>query len=605
MTLIVSMVSLALIAAACSSAAPEAPAAPAAAPAAPAAAPAAPAAAPAKPAAAPAKPAAAPAKPAPAKPAPAPAAPAGQMGEGQTMNVLITNLGNGRFDTWLSDGEDLKFLRVLHAPLVGGEGGSSLIPGTVKAWDMSTDGKDWTFTVQDDFVTFQNGDKLTLADAHWTVDKMLGNEARRLETTGYYEPRAIGDAAKFNSVDLGPGSDQFTVYGKDPRPDIPFWMSENAQGPQGLIQPKAYSDSQIEAGDTGFEGFERAPIGAGPMSITDWIPEQKYSFERYADFWWHPGNGFKEDRRIKFEFLNMEVVPEDATRVAALQSGGADLIEANVLMQDGIKNAGAELAWQNESAYNWVIMVDCWQPDMWCWDARMRRAAEMAVDRVTIVDQLYGRGATAKGWSYVTPNSLGYSPELDPLPYDVAGAKALIADVGFAGDIKFEIHTWEAGDTPLLPELAQLMADAWVENLGWDVEVVVGDASAVRQQWNNRQLPGAVLVRTNEARYDGTSITTGSYDNKGIAWRMIDDPELEPWKSTTTVVVRKALADLTASRADSFNEAYRYFKNENHQWSAFYTNLPWGVGKTIKPGSYQPWTLVPYVTALWTAEPAN
>ena len=134
---------------------------------------------------------AAPTAPAPAAPAPAapvPAAPTEQvMGAGQTLTILITNLGNGRFDTWLSDGEDLKFLRILNAPLVGGEGGGSLIPGTIKAWEMTADGKNWTFTVQDDFVTFHNGDKLTVDDVQWTVDKMLGQLAQEL---GHWEGSA-------------------------------------------------------------------------------------------------------------------------------------------------------------------------------------------------------------------------------------------------------------------------------------------------------------------------------------------------------------------------------------------------------------------------------
>lgn len=585
LTLVVSMVSLAIIAAACSSSEPE-PTAPA----------------------APSAPSAPSAAPTTAPSEPAPVTPAGQPGAGQTLNVLITNLGNGLFDTWLSDGEDLKYLKIFDAPLVGGEGGSSIIGGTISDWEMDGDGLGWTFTAVDgDWAKFHDGSQITVEDTQWSVDKMLGNLADELLAGGYYEPRDVADAVQYEDVTLVAGTNTFTLESNIPRPDTAFWMSENAQGPQGLIQPKAYTLAQVEAGDKGYEGYERAPIGSGPYMITDWVAEQKYQFERFTDYWWTPENGFAEDRRGKFEFLNMEVVSEDATRTAALQSGNADLIEANVLMQDQIKSNGGTIAWQNESAYNWMIYVDCWSPDMWCFDSRVRRAGEMAIDRETIVNQLYGQGATAKGWSFVTPNAMGYSTDLDPLPFDVAGAKALLAEAGMAdADVSFEIHTWEAGDTPLLPELAQLAADAWNENLGWDVTVVVGDASAVRQRWNNRELPGSVLIRTNEARFDGTSIASGSYNNSSIAWRMIDDPDIEPWKSTTTPVIRKALEDLNpATRDASFNEMYKFMKNENHQWSAFYTNLPWGVGPAIKTGSYQPWELVPYVTAIWTAEPAN
>ena len=40
------------------------------------------------------------------------------------MNLLVTNIGNGKLDPFLTEGEDLKFQRIFQAPLVGGKGGS-------------------------------------------------------------------------------------------------------------------------------------------------------------------------------------------------------------------------------------------------------------------------------------------------------------------------------------------------------------------------------------------------------------------------------------------------------------------------------------------------
>ncbi len=117
-------------------------------------------------------------------------------------------------------------------------------------------------------------------------------------------------------------------------------------------------------------------------------------------------------------------------------------------------------------------------------------------------------------------------------------------------------------------------------------------------------MPGNVLVRTNEARFDGTSIVTGSWTNPDIAWRAINGPDFEPYASTSVAAAKKALADIDPlARPASFNEAYKVLKDENLWWSAFYTNLPWGVGSNIKTGTYKPWELVPYVTAIWTAQP--
>jgi len=301
-----------------------------------------------------------------------------------------------------------------------------------------------------------------------------------------------------------------------------------------------------------------------------------------------------------------------ATRVAALESGIADLIEANILMLDGIESAGAEVAWQDEISYNWVVMVDCWDSDMWCFDKRVRQAMEMAIPRKEILEQLYGRGATQKGWAHVTPSSLGYSPELDPLPFDLRQAKALLAEAGIVDgkwngeQVSFDVYTWDAGDVPLLPELSQLFLDAWRFNLGFDVGIVVGDASRVRSQWNNRELAGNVIVRTNEARFDGTSLLSGGWANPDIPWRAINNPNSEPFASTSVSAVKRALEDINPhTRADSFNEAYRVLKDEHIWWSAFHSNVPWGFGPRVKTGSYRPWTLVPYLTAIWTIELAE
>lgn len=557
---------------------------------------------------------------APAAPAPVPAAPApsgAQVGQGQTLTVLVTNIGNGRFDPDLADGEDLKIHRFFNAGIVGGKGGSVIVPSLTKAWEMRPNGMAWTFTVQDDFVKFQNGDTLSVRDIFFTLGKRLDPEVNaKLVESGWHEPRTAAESGLIESVVIGPGADQVTVTAKVPRPDLPFWLSENAQGPQMMVMPEAYTLSQVQPGDKGYEGYEKAPIGAGPMKVTNFILEQKYEFERFEDYFWHPGNGFDEDRRVKFQFLTLEVVPEDSTRIAALQSGQADLIEANVLMTDQIVSNGGEVAWQDESAYNWIVMVDCWESDMWCFPKEVRQAVELAFNKREVVDNLYGRGAVVAGWGHVTPNALGYSSALDPLPFDPDKARDLLASVGIVdgkdttgviqggNQIEFEVWTWEAGDTPFLPELAQLMSDAWEDELGFKVTVNVGDASAVRAEWNNRQLPGTVLIRTNEARFDGTSIMTGAWTNPDIAWRAIKGPDFEPFASTSVPAARKALADLNpATRSASFNEAYKVLKDENLYWSAFYTNLPWGVGPKIKQGSYVPWTLVPYVTAIWTAEP--
>ncbi len=166
--------------------------------------------------------------------------------------------------------------------------------------------------------------------------------------------------------------------------------------------------------------------------------------------------------------------------------------------------------------------------------------------------------------------------------------------------MEINIWTWEAGSFPFLPQVAELIARDWETNLGMKVNVEIGDQAAIKDRWNNRELPGDLLIRDNEARYDGTSITRGGFANPNVAWRAVKDPRVEPWK---TIADRAGIAldDINdATRHQSFNEAYEYLRDQAYYWGPFSSNVPWGVGPRLK--SYEPWTLVPYFTAVWTIE---
>ena len=557
--------------------------------------------------------------PASAAPTAMPAATDAMMSEasGGDVTVLITNIGNGKYDPFLTEGEDLKFQRMFQVALVGGKGGSELTPAVAEKWSVSDDGLVWTFDIKENTIQAHNGDTITRDDVFFNLDSRMGLEAQELLEAGYYEPRDVAFAERVDSVDKGPADNQVSVTFNTVRLDFAFNWSENAQGADPMIVPESAMRACADVADNvGFACYEDNPIGIGSMTVNkaDSILEQKYAFERFDDFFWHPGNGYDEDRRVGFDTLTMDVVPEPASRQAALRSGTAQLIEANINMVDDINNIdGASIAWQNESSYNWVVYVDCWNESLWCYPKEARQAAEHALDKQSIVNDLYSPEAiNANSWSHVTPNSLGWGENLRPRAFDLDKSAELLKSIGYGGEtgldgtdangeqISFTVYTWEAGDLPGLPDLAQLYKDFWDE-LGWDVEVVVGAAAATRQAWNNREYPGDVLVRTNEARYDGTSITQGAYNNKAIAWRAIDDPVKEPWASTTTPVVIEGLSDLNPdTRQQSYNAMYAYLYDQAYWGDGFNTNVPWGLGADV--ASYEPWSLVPYVTAIWTVQ---
>ena len=79
-----------------------------------------------------------------------------------------------------------------------------------------------------------------------------------------------------------------------------------------------------------------------------------------------------------------------------------------------------------------------------------------------------------KGFAFVTPSTIGYTPELDPWPQDGDKARQLLADAGYPngeGFGTFVVNTYPSSAMPFQVEAAQIAADMLRQELGLDVEV--------------------------------------------------------------------------------------------------------------------------------------
>ena len=220
-----------------------------------------------------------------------------------------------------------------------------------------------------------------------------------------------------------------------------------------------------------------------------------------------------------------------------------------------------------------------------------------ALDKELIRDRLYGGPEVyeTRGWQFATPSALGYSPELDPFPYDPEKARQLLAEAGYPGGEgfgKFIVNTWVSQAMPLLPESARLAADMWRNDLGLDVEVRVGDEGALNRASRTEELHGQMTWRDNEARLDGGSILLSSYGSPDQGNRLHEDPELYEMITTALSVVDPA------ERPQALNEVYRRLNEENYEIGIGYVNIPWGVSPRVE--TWQPFTFSFYPSGLHT-----
>src|SRR5262249_48110977 len=158
---------------------------------------------------------------------------------------------------------------------------------------------------------------------------------------------------------------------------------------------------------------------------------------------WKPGLPY-------FDQLTLKVIPDDQTAIAALQGGavdGATLSPDNARGLAGNSNLTV-LKGLTAGFYELQFTVKAGENKPWA-DKRVRQAINMAINRADLSSKVFG-GQTQFS-AHIPP---GYGPW--PLPqtdiaktyqkYDVAGAKNLLKEAGFANG--FPASMYVVGTTP-------------------------------------------------------------------------------------------------------------------------------------------------------------
>ena len=402
-------------------------------------------------------------------------------------------------------GEDHNYHRAIHSTWITGNANVQMLPGAAESWEVSPDGLTWTITLREG-IKFHNGEEATGDDLLFSAEFTWGEDA----VANALSPSITGLAAATEKIEqVGPMS--VAVTHDEPKSFFPFRnMSDMSGSFTGVLMPKAYYESGGPEGDVGArrEAFSDAPVGAGPFRVLEIKPNEQILLERFDEYYYHPDNGLDENRRVRFQTLDLRLVPEPAIRVAALRAGEGDIAEVNLAVAKQVEDAGGRIVYTREGVYIWNIGMGCWKPEHPCYHKEVRHAFDYAIDKEAIMNGLYGGPPTAlvKGYARVGVSSLGYEPGLDPFPFDPEKARELLAEAGYPngeGFPPFKLWTYPAGEAPFMPELAQLMSDMWKEHLNVDSTVEVTDGARSRELWWGREIDGDWHVRPNEIEWDG------------------------------------------------------------------------------------------------------
>ena len=511
--------------------------------------------------------------------------------------LLGVDFGSERFDDFYATGSE-EFHSLLHAFNrtfeTSEDGLLKVAPGIFTAWELSRDGLTWTVIIREG-VKFHDGRDLTRDDVLWSMLHQIGPEAQHHS----HSSSNIGWSKRAVSIEPA-GSNQVSYTTKKPATDWLGYTLKLAGGgmSKSAVLPKR--DKLYDEKDG--EAYDRNPIGAGPMRLVNHVQASSMSFERFDDYYYQPKNGLPSDKRMKFMSLDLRAVPEEATRVAALAAGDGDIGLVSVGARTQLERGGGGIVFAPEGGLLYSYWINCWRnPELPCNDKRFRQSISYAIDKEVLANQLYGPDAfVVKGWSDVTPSTNGYSPELDPFPYDPEKARQLMADAGYPGGQgvpKVIINVAVSGHLPLVPESAQLAADFMKRNLGLDVEVRTVDGPTRNRDINfNTNLDGQMSWSVSECRFDATGYNMyffGIPRQEGEVARLHADPEL-------ATLMQDALNVFNLVEQEKFlrTVAYPRLKDEAWHFTLGYSNTPWGVSSRVL--EYSPRPLASYASFLHT-----
>ncbi len=460
------------------------------------------------------------------------------------------------------------------------------MPGVASQWSLSADGLTWTFTIRKG-VKFHDGSEVTPQDVLWSFKHYFGPESLNYSTASY----ALLVARLTDEIKLTE-PDKVSLTTRKPNPEFADLLSEVSNSTGLSVMPKRAKvhDTEEEA------GYDKRPIGAGPMKLVNRVQASVMTFERFDDFYYQPKNGFPEDKRVHFKSLDMFLVPEEATRVAAIRAGEADIAPASLATRKQVEAGGGRLVFVQEGNTVEAMWVGCWEPQYRCQDKRVRQALDYAINKELIRDTLYGREVFhVKGWGVATPSTVGYTPALDPRPFDPNKARQLLADAGYAGGKGFGkliMVTPPSSPLPLTVEGAQLVADSWKRELGLDVEVKVLDTTAITKRRDAGELNDQIYWYPNETRTDPTGFIDKRYGSPDHSQRLHANPEIFPLVQTTVSILDPD------KRAEAYKKLFPRLREEAYQLTVGYANTPWAVGPRVL--TWVPYPLVAHPAALHT-----
>jgi oligopeptide transport system substrate-binding protein len=353
----------------------------------------------------------------------------------------------------VQDGDTIDVVQQVFEGLVKWGENNAVVPNLAQEWKISEDGTLYTFFLKKG-VKFSNGRALKAEDFKWSIERAC-NPKYTSPTAGTYladiigvKERLAGKAEEVVGIKVVDDS-TLTIKIDKPRPYFLgklTYACAYAVAKEGLKDPLSDMVAPEEM------------IGTGPFKMEKIVPESIVVLAANRDY--HSG-------APELDKIERPVIKDAQSRLNKYKAGDVDMIQLersdlpSIQADSKLKN---DLKFFDRPSMFYVGLNVNAEPVLK--NVKVRQAIAYAIDRDKIVAEILG-GINKKANSILPPNIIGYRDGAPAFPYDVAKAKALLAEAGYADGKGFpEIEFNYRDGRPDIEIVAQAVQQQLKQNLG-------------------------------------------------------------------------------------------------------------------------------------------
>lgn len=369
-------------------------------------------------------------------------------GEGGTLKVLVGADATGFDPHFITNVPTANFhYQKIYETLVAFDEEMEIIPKLAKDWEQLDD-VTWEFYLNEG-ISFHDGEEFNAEAVKVTFDRLLD------PATGSPQRDKV---SMINEVKV---IDKYTVQLILDEPYAPI-LTILASQESSIMSPK----SVLEAP----ESLVDKPVGTGPFVFGSWESGNAITIVKNEDYW---------GELVKVDEVVFQVIPEDSTRIAMLETGEAhisDQVPSTEL--DRISNSENLNLTRTEGLAVEYIGFNVKKAPLDNKDLRL--AISHAIEREAIITGIYNDVGTLAN-STMSPNVFGYSSKIEPYPYDINKAKEHFEKSGVDPKTEISIVT---SDRKERIDMAEVI-ESQLKGIGLNAKIQVLEYGAYIETVNN------------------------------------------------------------------------------------------------------------------------